>query len=55
MECQHNKVYENIILYSYPPQQRWICSICGEKGTDVQSLSNEITYEDLIKHFEGDD
>lgn len=34
-ECQHKKVYDNELLMSHPPQQRWICGTCGEKGIDV--------------------
>jgi len=53
--CKHIKVFQNIILTSYPAQQKWICALCGLKGTsrDLGPLvsNNEATYEDIEKLF----
>ncbi len=49
--CNHNKVYANVILTSYPPQRPWICSICGAEGKDCGELGNSPSYDDLIKKF----
>lgn len=53
--CYHLKVYENCILTSNPPQQRWICSKCGEKGIDTigSIFSSDNSYERLIGKFKG--
>jgi len=48
--CNHNKVYANIRLFSNPPQHPWICSICGERGGDVEKVSVNY-YDQLVKKF----
>ena len=50
-KCNHNKVYANYILTSNPPQSPWICSECGETGTDKGSYSGGDPYSDLVKKF----
>lgn len=32
MNCEHQKVYEDGLLMSNPPQKRWICRNCFEIG-----------------------
>lgn len=49
--CNHSKVYANYVLTSNPPQHPWICSICGEKGVDMESININNEYEELIKIF----
>ncbi|HDR7981171.1 TPA: hypothetical protein ACOQ39_006082 [Bacillus cereus] len=39
--CKHQKVYENKMLFTYPPQVRWICKGCGESGTDVAVIQDD--------------
>jgi len=36
-ECNHEKVYDNEILCSMPPKQKWICRKCKQEGTDTIS------------------
>lgn len=47
----HIKIYENKILTSYPPKQRWICNKCGQMGIDTGAHNYFNNYEDLIKQF----
>ena len=49
--CNHNKIYSQTMLMSYPPQQLWICSKCGEKGTDIIGKVEENKYDEIIKQF----
>ena len=53
--CEHDKVYSNAILTSYPPQRHWICRKCGEKGTDwLGSYGDLNEYDDLCEKFENE-
>lgn len=51
--CQHNWVYEDMILCSNPPQQRRICRLCGKMETvtigTCQMPNSE--YQELFKKF----
>ncbi|PEC58415.1 hypothetical protein CN556_25015 [Bacillus wiedmannii] len=49
--CKHQKVYENKMLFTYPPQVRWICKECGESGTDVAIIQDSKT--EYIKTYTG--
>jgi hypothetical protein len=52
--CKHQKVYENKILFTYPPQVRWICKDCGESGTDVAIIQDDKTeYVETYTGFEA--
>jgi hypothetical protein len=52
--CQHEKVYADHVLASYPPQMPWICKLCGERGLDKEELPNRgDTYDDLMVKFHG--
>lgn len=49
--CKHQKVYENKMLFTYPPQVRWICKDCGESGTDVAIIQDDKT--EYVKTYTG--
>ncbi|PEO87314.1 hypothetical protein CN558_10700 [Bacillus wiedmannii] len=49
--CKHQKVYENKMLFTYPPQVRWICKDCGESGTDVAVIQDAKT--EYVKTYTG--
>ncbi|PFI53868.1 hypothetical protein COM08_15225 [Bacillus wiedmannii] len=49
--CKHQKVYENKMLFTYPPQVRWICKDCGESGTDVAIIQDDKT--EHVKTYTG--
>lgn len=49
--CKHQKVYENKILFTHPPQVRWICKDCGESGTDVAIIQDDKT--EYVKTYTG--
>ncbi|PFZ37990.1 hypothetical protein COL77_25900 [Bacillus wiedmannii] len=49
--CKHQKVYENKMLFTYPPQVRWICKECGESGTDVAIIQDGKT--EYVKTYIG--
>jgi hypothetical protein len=52
MKCEnHKKVYANYILTSNPPQYPWICSECGEKGTDRKDYYDGPSYDEIYKKF----
>lgn len=51
-DCIHEKVYENCLLLSYPPQNRWICRICKETGIETIGVPITHEYEKLIKEKE---
>lgn len=34
-KCDHEKVYEQCLLLSMPPKQRWICLKCGKQGEET--------------------
>ncbi|MEM5624005.1 hypothetical protein AAHB47_01500 [Bacillus wiedmannii] len=52
--CKHQKVYENKMLFTYPPQVRWICKDCGESGTDIAIVQGSKTeYEKTYTGFEA--
>jgi hypothetical protein len=57
-ECnEHKKVYSYSALLSNPPQSKWICELCGEKGIDnffVNTYPKYIfSYDKLCKKFHG--
>lgn len=49
-ECNHDKVYDNQILCSDPPQRRWICACCYEQGTETIGISKDYgrTYDEIV-------
>ncbi|MFB5588513.1 hypothetical protein ACE41I_17625 [Bacillus cereus] len=49
--CKHQKVYENKMLFTYPPQVRWTCKDCGESGTDVALIQDDKT--EYVKTYTG--
>ncbi|PFW52662.1 hypothetical protein COL13_26355 [Bacillus cereus] len=52
--CKHQKVYENKMLFTYPPQVRWICKDCGESGTDIAIVKGSKTeYRKTYTGFEA--
>ena len=52
-DCNHKKVFANTMIMTYPPQQEWICSKCGEKGIDrIGEINNEPSYSDLVLKFD---
>lgn len=49
---RHKKVFANYILTSNPPQYPWVCSVCGERGTDRGEYRPiELDYDAIIKKF----
>lgn len=54
-ECRHAKVYQSAVLASFPPQRRWICSICFDEGTEVMGSYYSVdSYEILKKRKESE-
>lgn len=56
-ECTHNKVYDDNMLMSHPPQVRWICSHCGAKGADTvggYGIGRQ-TYDQIALQFANKD
>ena len=53
IDCvRHNKVYDSDILLSDPPKRNWICSICGDRGTDIiGGYIGHNEYSDLVQKF----
>jgi hypothetical protein len=51
MSCEHEKVYDNKVLLTDPPQYPWICSKCGEVGRDRGEESSKETYDVIRKKF----
>lgn len=51
--CEHNWVYENAVLCSYPPQRRRICTKCGEKETITCGVVTPFkdTYKGTMERF----
>ncbi|MEM4994756.1 hypothetical protein WKH56_19540 [Priestia sp. SB1] len=45
-ECHHKKIYDEELLTSNPPKQKWTCSKCGEKGMDVVVYGSYQTIND---------
>ena len=45
--CEHDKVYENTLLLSYPAQQRWFCRKCGESGIDYREKMEDASYDEI--------
>ena len=52
VDCNHNKVYKNVIYDTYPPRHDWICSKCGEKGCEIIKEHPILNYENVCEHFE---
>jgi len=51
-DCNHSRVYASSILTSDPPQRKWVCSKCGEKGTQTFGAPREeLTYEQVLENF----
>jgi len=48
--CEHDKVYSNVVLCTYPAQHPWICSKCGEMGTNSDIISSN-NYNELVEKF----
>lgn len=53
--CEHEKVYENRMMMSYPPKKNWICKKCGAKGITVIGVpvQKTETYEEIRKRFKS--
>lgn len=52
---QHSKVYANERFMSNPPQQKWICSICGELGVDTMGgYTVGDPFWDLVEKFSNE-
>lgn len=52
--CRHEKVYENSLLLTDPPQRRWICRKCGEQGTGwTENIKGESYDEIKRKSYPG--
>ena len=51
----HLKVFQDVVLTSYPAQQRWICALCGEKGInrEIGVFPSGPTYEDIEERFKN--
>lgn len=57
-KCEHDKVYSNIVLTTYPEQYSWACKSCGELGRDYGRPSqgyrvNEEEYRRLVLAHKG--
>ena len=58
MKCEHEKVYEQSLLASNPPQQNWICRKCKIRGRDVVGVYVDVRkqqreFDDLCKESTG--
>ncbi len=49
-KCKHEWVYSNQILLSNPPQQRKVCRLCKETGTDTMG---DITTDEYSQIMNG--
>lgn len=51
---QHDKVYANTMLASYPPQIPWVCRECLAKGADRVEYgdTNNHEYNELLRKAE---
>lgn len=49
-ECQHDKVFSNIVLTSNPPQYPWICRKCGFEGVDRGTMYVD-EYSEIKRRF----
>ena len=47
----HQKVFYNMVLMSYPTQLKWICSLCGEEGTDTGTIYKGESYSEVKRRF----
>jgi len=45
--CIHQKVYENKIFCTNPPQQRWICRICRAEGIEILGKPTTDEYSEI--------
>ena len=53
-QCAHEKVYASYILTSHPPQQPWVCRLCGEEGIDrLGGKLKTDEYEKTKRHFKA--
>ncbi|MED2846918.1 hypothetical protein [Bacillus toyonensis] len=54
-QCNHEKVYEDSMIMTYPPKQNWICKKCGAQGITVIGIPNrnKATFEEIKKMFES--
>ncbi len=50
---EHQKVYSNHALLTYPPQYPWICRKCGEIGNEKDKMNYINDYDKLVKKFKG--
>lgn len=51
--CDHDKVYADFTLTTYPPQRPWICRKCGVVGRDVDRPHAPSEYEAVRARFRG--
>jgi len=51
----HQKVWSQEMLMSKPPQKKWICSECGEMGSERVGHFDEpkISYREIYEKFYG--
>jgi len=52
-KCGGRKAYAPNIYLSYPPQQDWICTKCGEEGCDIGQFMLIDEYTHLKQQKEG--
>ncbi|MBP3967714.1 hypothetical protein KAF80_01465 [Bacillus sp. WL1] len=54
-QCDHEKVYEDSMMMSYPPKQNWISKKCGAIGVTVIGIpsKNKATFEEIKRMFES--
>ena len=51
-QCNHKKVYSDVVLYSNPPIYQWICCLCGLKGTSPKmTVLNIKPYQEVEEMF----
>jgi hypothetical protein len=49
--CDHEKIYADYILTSYPPKYPWKCRLCNETGEDDESTR----YGALLRRIPDDE
>ena len=53
--CGHKRIFEGVWRATKPPQHRYICEYCGERGVVVQETlaSNAERFAQLMSKFHG--
>lgn len=50
--CQHERVYADFVLTSYPAQHPWVCRKCGFQGVEMDKLpARTESYHMILKRF----